>query len=55
MRAVLDTGANVSIVILPVVKKLCLTMEMPDGSKIIAIDQTKKNVISLIKDIPLSI
>jgi len=28
---------------------------MSDESKIIAIDQTKKNVISIIKDIPLSI
>ena len=38
MKAILDTEANVSIVTLPVVKKLRLTMRMPDGSKIIAID-----------------
>ncbi len=38
MRAVLDTGANVSIVTLPVVKKLHLIMGMLDGSKIIAVD-----------------
>ena len=38
MRAILDTGANVSIVILPVVRKLRLTMGMPDRSKIIAVD-----------------
>src|SRR6266540_7358634 len=55
MRAVLDTRANVSIVTLPVVKKLRLTMGMSDGSKIIAVDQTKKNVISIIRDVPLSI
>src|SRR6266542_1477519 len=55
MRAVLDTEANVSIVTLPVVKKLHLTMGMPDGSKIIAVDQTKKNVIGIVKDAPLSI
>jgi len=55
MIAVLDTGANVSIIILPVVKKLRLTMGMPDGSKIIAVDQTKKNVISIIRDAPFSI
>src|SRR6266542_3861841 len=55
MRAVLDTEANVSIVTLPVIKKLCLTMKMSDGSKIIAVDQTKKNVISIIKDASLSI
>ena len=52
MRAVLDTGANMSIVTLPVVKKLHLTMEMPDRSKIIAVDQTKKNVIGIVKDAP---
>ena len=55
MRAVLDTGTNVSIITLPVVKKLRLTMGMPDGSKIIAVDQTKKNVISIIRDVSLSI
>ena len=55
MKAILDTEANVSIVTLPVVKKLCLTMGMPDGSKIIAVDQTKKNVISIVRDAPLLI
>ncbi len=55
MKAVLDTEANVLIVTLPVVKKLHLTMGMPDGSKIIAVDQTKKNVISIIRDASLSI
>ena len=55
MKAVLDTGADVSIVTLLVVKKLHLTMGMPDGSKIIAVDQTKKNVIRIIRDAPLSI
>ena len=55
MRAVLDTGANVSIVILLIVKKLRLIMETPDGSKIIAVDQTKKNVIGIVRDAPLSI
>ncbi len=55
MRAILDTGANVSIVTLPVVKKLHLTMGMPDGSKIIAVDQIKKNVIGIVRDASLSI
>jgi len=55
MKAVLDTRANVSIIILPVVKKLHLIMGLPDGSKIIAVDQTKKSVIGIIKDAPLSI
>ena len=55
MRAILDTGSNVSIITLPVVKKLRLTMGMPNGSKIIAVDQTKKNVIGIVRDAPLSI
>src|SRR6266540_592802 len=55
MKAVLDTGANDSIITLPVVKKLRLIMRLPDGSKIIAVDQTKKNVIGIVRDAPLSI
>jgi len=55
MRAILDTEVNVSIVTLPVIKKLRLTMGMPDGSKIIVVDQTKKNVIGIVRDAPLSI
>ncbi len=55
MRAVLDIRANVSIVTLPVVKKLHLTMETSDESKIIAVNQTKKNVIRIVKDAPLFI
>ena len=38
MRTILDIRANVSIVTLPIVRKLRLTMGMPDGSKIIAVD-----------------
>ena len=48
-------GANILIVTLPVVKKLWMTMKMPDRSKIIVVDQTKKSVIGIIKDVPLSI
>ena len=55
MRAVLDIEANVSIVTLPVVKKLRLTIGMPDGNKIVAVDQIKKNVIGIVRDAPLSI
>src|SRR6266511_3587511 len=55
MKAVLDTGANVFIITLPVVKKLRLIIGMPDESKIIAVDQTKKNVIGIVKNAPLSI
>ena len=38
IKAILNTGANVSIITLLIVKKLRLTIEMPDGSKIIAVD-----------------
>ncbi len=51
----MDIGANVSIVILSVVRKLHLTIRMLDRSKIIAVDQTKKNVIGIVKDASLSI
>ena len=50
MRVIIDIEANVSIITLPIVKKLRMTIEMPDRSKIIAINQTKKNVISIIKN-----
>jgi len=55
IRTVLDTGANVSIVTLPIIKKLRLTMGVPNGSKIIAVDQTKKNIISIVRNMLLSI
>ncbi len=38
IRVIMDTRANVSIVTLPIVKKLRMTMRMSDGSKIIAIN-----------------
>ena len=38
IKAVLNTGANVSIVTLLIVRKLRLTMGVPDGSKIIAVN-----------------
>jgi len=55
MRAIMDIEANVSIITLPVVKKIQMIIRMPDGSKIIAINQTKKNVIGIIKNASLSI
>ncbi len=55
IKVIIDTGANVSIIILPVIKKLWMAMGMPDKSKIIAIDQIKKNVIDIVRDASLSI
>ncbi len=55
MRAIMDTEANISIVTLSVVKKLWITIGVSDGSKIIAMDQTKKSVIGIIRDALLSI
>jgi len=55
MRVIINIRANISIITLPVVKKLRMTMGISDGSKIIAVDQIKKNVISIIRDAPLSI
>ncbi|SRR6266498_4289971 len=55
IRAIINMGVNISIITLFVVKKLQMIMEMSDESKIISINQTKKNVISIIKDALLSI
>ncbi len=55
MKVIIDIRVNVSIMILSVIKKLQITMGMPDGSKIIAINQTKKNIINIVRDTSLSI
>ncbi len=55
MKAIMNTRANIFIIILLVVKKLRMTMRIMNGSKIIIINQIKKNVISIVKDAPLSI
>ena len=44
-----------TIVTLLIVKKLWMTIGMSNESKIIAVDQTKKNVISIMKDASLFI
>ncbi len=50
IKAIMDTEANIFIIILLVIKKLRMIMRISDKSKIIAINQIKKNVISIIKD-----
>ncbi len=55
MKAIIDTRVNVFIIILLVIKKLQMMMKVSDGSKIIAIDQIKKNVIKIVRNAPLSI
>jgi len=55
MRAIIDTGANIFIITLPVVKKLHMIIGMLNKSKIIAVDQIKKNVIRIVRDAPFSI
>jgi len=39
IKTIIDTGANVSIVTYPTVKRLQLAMEPADDSQIIAVDQ----------------
>ncbi len=39
IKTIINTGANISIVTYPIVKKLQLAMGLADGSQIIAIDQ----------------
>ncbi len=55
IRAIMDIRANIFIIILPIVKKLKMTMGLPNRSKIIVIDQTKKNIIKIVKNAFLSI
>ncbi len=38
MKAIMDIRANISIIILSVIKKLQMTIEIPDENKIIVID-----------------
>ncbi len=55
IRAIINIRTNVFIITLSVVKKLQMTIRMPDKSKIITVDQTKKNIINIMKDALLSI
>ena len=55
MKTIIDTGINISIIILLVVKKLKMTIELSDRSQIIMINQTKKNVIRIVRDVSFSI
>ncbi len=55
IKAIIDIRANISIITLSVIKKLRITIRISDGSKIIAVDQIKKNVIGVIRDTSLSI
>jgi len=55
VKAIIDSKASVSIIILPIVKQLRLVISLTDSSSIIAIDQIKKKVISFMKEAPLII
>ncbi len=52
IKAIMNTKANIFIITLPIIKKLRMTTRMPNKNRIIAIDQIKKNIISIVKDIP---
>ena len=55
IKIIIDIGANVFIVIYPIVKRLQLTMESADGSQIIAVDQQRKTVKGVVKEVSLAI
>src|SRR6266545_7797031 len=55
VKAIIDSGASVSIITLPIVKQLRLQMSPADGSSIVAVDQAKKKVISFVRGAPLAI
>src|SRR6266542_7060466 len=55
VKAIVDSGASVSIITLPIVKQLRLQMSPADGSSIVAVDQAKKKVIGFVRGAPLAI
>ncbi len=55
MRAIMDIRVNVFIITLPMIKKLQMIMGMLNKSKIIVVNQTKKNIISIIRNVSLFI
>src|SRR6266498_3451154 len=55
VKAIVDSGASVSIITLPIVKQLRLQMSSADGSNIVAVDQVKRKVIGFIRGAPLAI
>src|SRR6266498_1572219 len=55
VKVIVDSGASVSIITLPIVKQLRLQMSPADGSSIVVVDQAKKKVLSFIREAPLAI
>src|SRR6266545_2541209 len=55
VKAIIDSEASVSIIILPIVRQLRLQMSLADGSSIVAVDQAKKKVISFVREALLAI
>ena len=55
VKAIINSGASVFIIILPIVKQLQLAIIVIDGSNIVAVDQVKKKVIGFVKGAFLAI
>ncbi len=55
IKAIIDIKANIFIIIFLVIKKLKMIIGILNESRIIVIDQTKKNVIKIVRDASLSI
>src|SRR6266540_2091064 len=55
VNAIVDSGASVSIITLPIVKQLRLQMSPADGISIVAVDQAKKKVLGFVRGAPLAI
>ena len=55
IKTIIDTWANISIIIYPIVKRLQLAMRPADGSQIIAVDQQRKTVKGVVREAPLVI
>ena len=55
IKTIINTGVNVFIVTYPIVKRFQLAIRPADGSQIIAIDQQRKTVKRVIKEVLLAI
>jgi len=55
IKTIIDTEANVSIVIYPIIKRLQLAMRSTDDSQIIAVNQQRKTVKVVVREVSLAI
>ena len=50
VKAIINSGASVFIIILPIVKQLQLQMSLANGSSIVVVDQARKKIIGFMRE-----